>query len=94
MLFNYKKNRVWAENLTIVMQLGLTMVGCILFCFFVGRYLDRLLGTNGVFVIIFIILGIIGGANTAYRQILKIVRGSGRNNRGRGKKNPSTDGSD
>jgi len=74
MVFNYKKNGVWAENLTIVMQLGLTMVGCIFFCFFIGRYLDKWLGTKGVFVIIFTILGIIGGGNTAYRQILEITK--------------------
>ena len=43
MAFNYKKNRAWAENLTIVMQIGLTMAGCIVFCFFVGLYLDKLI---------------------------------------------------
>ena len=86
MFFNYKKNRVWAENLTIVMQLGLTMVGCIFLCFFIGRYLDRWLGTKGVFVVIFTILGIIGGGNTAYRQVLEITR--------HGEKSDSTDGSD
>ncbi|MCP4692381.1 MAG: AtpZ/AtpI family protein [Desulfobacterales bacterium] len=71
--FNYKKNRVWAESLHITMQLGLTMVGCICFCFFVGLYLDRWLGTKGVFVTIFIILGVVGGGNVAYRQIIEIT---------------------
>jgi len=33
MSFDYKKNRPWAENLTIVMQIGLTMAGCIAFVF-------------------------------------------------------------
>lgn len=74
MFFNYKKNKTWAENLTIVMQLGLTMVGCIIFCFFIGRYLDKWLGTGGVFVVVFTLLGIIGGGNTAYRQIMEITR--------------------
>ncbi|MEJ2154235.1 MAG: AtpZ/AtpI family protein [Desulfobacteraceae bacterium] len=45
----------------------------IAFCFFIGRYLDRLLGTKGVMVTIFIILGVIGGGFTAYRQILEIT---------------------
>ena len=71
MRFDYKKNRVWAENLTLIMQLGLTMIGCILFCFFIGRYLDRWLGTRGIFVTVFSVLGVIGGGNTVYRQILK-----------------------
>ena len=66
--FNYKKNRVWAENLSIVMQLGLTMVGCIGFCFFIGLYLDRSLGTKGVFTVIFTILGVLGGGNVFLRR--------------------------
>ena len=73
MVFNYKKNRAWAENLSIVMQIGLTMAGCILFCFFIGLYLDKWLGTRGVFVAIFIILGVVGGAVTVYRQIIKTL---------------------
>jgi F0F1-type ATP synthase assembly protein I len=73
MVFNYKKNRAWAENLSIVMQIGLTMAGCILFCFFIGFYLDKWLGTRGVFITIFIILGVIGGAVTVYRQILQTL---------------------
>jgi len=74
MVFNYKKNRAWAENLTIVMQLGLTMAGCIVFCFFVGYYLDKWLSTTGVFITIFTVLGVLGGANVAYRQILEITQ--------------------
>jgi F0F1-type ATP synthase assembly protein I len=73
MVFNYKKNRVWAEHLSVVMQIGLTMAGCILFCFFIGFYLDKWLGTRGVFIAIFIILGVIGGGVTVYRQILQTL---------------------
>ena len=74
MVFSYKKNRVWAENLSVVMQIGLTMAGCILFCFFIGFYLDKWLGTRGVFVTLFIILGIVGGAVTVYRQISETLK--------------------
>jgi len=80
MFLNYKKNRVWAENLSIVMQLGLTMVGCIGFCFFIGLYLDRYLGTGGIFIVIFTILGVLGGGNVAYRQIIENL-GENKNNR-------------
>lgn len=72
MSFDYKKNRAWAENLQIVTQLGLTMVGCIMFCFYIGYKLDNWLGTKGIFVSIFIILGVIGGGAVAYRQIQEI----------------------
>lgn len=71
--FNYKKNRPWVENLSIILQLGLTMAGCIFFCFFIGRTLDAWLGTKGVFITIFILLGIIGGANVVYRQIMEVI---------------------
>ncbi len=74
MLFNYKKNRVWAENLSIVMQVGLTMAGCIGFCFFIGLKLDQWLATRGIFVAIFTVLGVIGGANVAYRQITEVFK--------------------
>ena len=74
--FRYKKNSVWAEGLHIVMQTGLTMAGCIIFCFFVGLYIDKWLGTKGIFVTIFILLGIIGGGITVYRQILDITKDS------------------
>ena len=73
MLFNYQKNRVWAENVSIVMQIGLTMAGCIVFCFFVGLYLDKWLGTKGIFVTIFTVLGVIGGGVTVYRQITATI---------------------
>lgn len=73
MVFNYKKNRVWAENLSVVMQIGLTMAGCILFCFFIGFYLDKWLGTRGVFIAVFIVLGVIGGGVTVYRQIMQTL---------------------
>jgi len=86
MLFNFKNNRAWAENLTIVMQIGLTMAGCIVFCFFVGLYLDKWLGTRGIFVSIFTVLGVIGGGVTVYRQIMEVIedKRDDRENRGNG----------
>jgi len=55
------------------MQIGLTMVGCIVFCFFVGRFIDQLLGTKGIFITIFTVLGVIGGANVTFRQIMEVT---------------------
>jgi len=75
-LLNKDSQYAWSEGLTAVMQVGLTMVGCIAFCFFCGYYLDRWLGTKGVFITIFLILGIIGGANTTYRQIMEMMPNS------------------
>ena len=80
MIFDFKKNKDWAVHLQIVMQLGLTMAGSIVFCLFVGRYLDRWLGTKGIMVVIFIVLGIIGGGITAYRQIQDTLSSETRDN--------------
>ena len=54
-------------------HLGLTMAGCILFCFFIGYFLDKWLGTKVLFITIFVILGIIGGGVTVYRQIDEVL---------------------
>ncbi len=71
--FDYNKNRVWTENLQIVMQIGLTMAGCIIFCFYIGYLIDGWLGTRGVFITIFTLLGVVGGANVVYRQIMAVT---------------------
>jgi len=73
MRLNYNKHRGWIEHLSILMQIGLTMAGCIVFCFFVGFYLDRWIGTKGLFTVVFIFLGVIGGAVTVYRQIREVL---------------------
>jgi ATP synthase protein I len=57
----------------LVTQVGLTMAGSILFCFAIGYYLDKWLNTKGIFIIIFILLGIVGGGYTVYRQIMEIT---------------------
>lgn len=74
MILDYRKNKAWIENLAILMQVGLTMAGCIAFCFFVGFYLDRWLETRGVFIALFTVLGVIGGGVTVYRQIMELIR--------------------
>lgn len=63
------------EQLILVSQLGLTMVGSIGLCFAVGYYLDKWLGTKGVFLTVFILLGIVGGGYTVYRQIKELEAG-------------------
>lgn len=55
------------------MQLGLTMAGCIIFCFLVGHMIDARLGSKGIFSLIFIVLGVIGGGVVVYRQIMEIL---------------------
>ena len=60
------------EQLVLVSQLGLTMVGCIGLGFAIGYYLDKWLETRGIFLTLFILLGIVGGGFTVYRQIKEL----------------------
>ncbi len=55
----------------MVTHLGLTMAGSILLFFAIGYYLDKWLGTKGLFITIFILLGIAGGGYTVYYEIMK-----------------------
>ncbi len=71
--FDFKKNSAWTENLQITMQIGLTMAGCIIFCFYIGYLIDGWLGTRGIFITVFTILGVVGGANVVYRQIMAVT---------------------
>ncbi len=66
---NYK---ILLEQMALVTQIGLTMAGSIILCFFIGYFLDKWLGTRGIFLIIFILLGIAGGGWTVYRQIMQL----------------------
>ena len=80
--FNFKENRPWAQNLQIVMQIGLTMAGSIIFCMFIGRVLDGWLGTGGIFTIIFILFGIVGGGVVVHRQIMEVLEQDKKENTG------------
>lgn len=60
------------EMMGLGIQIGLTMAGSILLCFLIGYHLDKWLGTKGLFLIIFILLGIVGGGVTVYRQIMDV----------------------
>lgn len=73
MVPDYRKHRPWAESLSIVLQIGLTMAGCIVSCFFAGRYLDRWLGSGGLLTVLLTLFGIVGGAVVSYRQIMEIL---------------------
>jgi ATP synthase protein I len=70
---DFKQHRNWAESLTIVLQLGLTMAGCIVSCFFAGRFIDQWLGIRAIATVTFTLFGIIGGAVVCYRQIMEAL---------------------
>lgn len=57
--------------LSLITQLGLTMIIFIVIFLLIGRYVDKLLGTNQVFLIVGILIGLIGGIYTNYKQLRK-----------------------
>ena len=69
---NFKEQRTNAEYLALTMQLGLTMAGSIGLGLAIGYYLDRWLGAKGILLVIFILLGVIGGGVTCYKQIMDL----------------------
>jgi ATP synthase protein I len=66
------------------------MAGSILLCFAVGYVIDKWLGTKGLFITIFIFLGIIGGGFTVYRQIGQVVDLEGKKDPRSGQDNGDT----
>ncbi|MGD8562509.1 MAG: AtpZ/AtpI family protein [Desulfarculaceae bacterium] len=78
---------VW-DHVILVTQLGLTFAGSVLLCFAIGYWLDRWLGTKGLFITVFILLGIAGGGYTAYRQIMSLDHSNGQNGRSQEAENP------
>jgi len=58
----------------LVIQLGLVIVVCILIGLGTGIFLDRFFNTRGVFVVIFLIMGIIAGFMNAYKDIMRKSR--------------------
>ena len=63
--------RDFARYLGLVSQVGLTMVLWIGAGFGVGFFLDRKLATSGLLLIIFILLGVLGGFWSVYKLIMK-----------------------
>jgi len=78
------------NSIVLVSQLGLTMAGSILLCFAVGYVIDKWLATKGLFITIFIFLGIIGGGFTVYRQIGQVVDLKGKKDPRSGQDNGDT----
>jgi len=77
-IINFKEHAKWIDSTALVMQVGLTMAGSILFCLVIGYYLDKWLSTKPIFIIVFILLGIAGGGVTVYRQIMDAIEQDGK----------------
>lgn len=69
MKYNYLK------DLALVSQIGLLMAIPIFLCVFAGIWLDRHFGTDGVFLIIFILLGVLAAFRNLFTTVLGKIDG-------------------
>ena len=62
------------QNFSLVLQFGITMIVPILLCTFLGIFLDKILGTSFIVIILFFL-----GALAGFRNIFILVRDRGKN---------------
>ncbi|WP_343207867.1 AtpZ/AtpI family protein [Anaerolentibacter hominis] len=67
------KNRPVVRALSLILQLGITMMVPIFLCLFVGSWLDKKLNTNFL-VILFLILGMLAGFRNAYYSVKSFLK--------------------
>ena len=61
------------RSFSLTGYLGFVMVGSVLAGLLIGWFLDRLFGTDIIFKIIFIVVGVAGGFINVYREISKRI---------------------
>lgn len=66
-----KENRTVFKTLTLVSQIGITMLTAILLCGALGYYLDNRFGWNTM--IFFLALGVMGGYRATYSLIKQFI---------------------
>jgi hypothetical protein len=60
------------RQIALATTIPLIMVAAPAVGYFIGRFLDRLLGTKNVLTVIFLLLGVVAGGVEAYRLIKEI----------------------
>lgn len=69
---NSKDKKNIASTYSLILGLGINMIVIIFGCFFLGRYIDKLFSTEPIFMIIFLILGVL----SAFRNLYVMSMGS------------------
>ncbi len=62
------------RQLALATTIPLIMVAAPAVGYFIGKYLDSLLGTNNVMSVIFLILGLVAGGVETYNLIKEIIK--------------------
>ncbi len=58
--------------MTLLSQVGITMVANIFVGVFIGKYLDQWLGTSPLFLLLFVFIGVFSGIKSVYLLIIKM----------------------
>ena len=67
------RNKIYLEianMLSLITQLGIMILICILGCTFLGKFLDSKLNTSPIFTLIFMLLGIGGVFMGSYKTLI------------------------
>lgn len=59
-----------ANMLSLISQIGIMILICILGCTFIGKFIDSKLNTSPIFTLIFILLGIGGAFMSVYKTLI------------------------
>jgi F0F1-type ATP synthase assembly protein I len=65
-----KKNMQVYQNLALISQIGISMILPIFLCLWFGQWLDKKIGTSPLFLIVFLVLGIM----SAFRNLFKMTK--------------------
>jgi len=60
------------KGMTLLSQIGITMVANIFVALFIGKYLDQWLNTSPLFLLLFMVIGVFSGIKSVYLLIIKI----------------------
>lgn len=68
------KIKAWARYISLISQLGFTMITPILICTVVGALLDKKFNTTPLYIIIFILLGVAGAFRNLFFHVGKEIK--------------------
>ncbi len=69
---NNSTDKNFLKNITLISQIGLSMITPILLGVYIGQFIDKKVGTKGIFTIIFLLIGVGGG----FVNLFKLTGGS------------------
>lgn len=58
---NNSTDKNFLKNITLISQIGFSMITPILLGVYIGQFIDKKVGTEGIFTIIFLLIGVGGG---------------------------------